>query len=160
MITSTLRFAYCSVLIFNWKASTSDRPGGSPRTLISDPLTPWHIRLFQIASLPVSSVESMVQMLYVRDCDSEASCDVIFKIDDELFLAASFEVSFPILKDDVVLRADDELTLAASLVESFPDGNLECSANDEVSFPIWSEDDRVLVGWCKFVDNTKLVDRC
>lgn len=150
------------MLIFSWKASTSDKPGGSPRILISDPETPRRMRLFQIASLPVSSVESMVQTLYVRDCDLEASCDVVFKNDDEFPLAASFEVSFPVLKDDVVFKGDDELTLAASFVVSFPvleDGNLECSTSDEVLSPPVSEDDCVLVGWCHFVVNTKLVDR-
>lgn len=151
------------MLIFTWKASTSDRPGGSPRILILDPLIPRRMRLFQIASLPVSSVESMVQILYARDCNLKASCDVVFKKDDEFPLFASLEFSFSVLRDDVVFKEDDEFPLAASLVESCPvpkDGDLECSASDEVVFPVASEGDFVLVGWCKCVDKSKVVDCC
>lgn len=94
------------------------------------------MKLFQIASLPVSFLESMVQTLYVRACDLEASCNVVFKGDDEFFLAASFVVYFPVFKY----------------------GNLEYSASDEVLSPVVSEDNCVLDGCCELMDNTKLVD--
>lgn len=81
----------------SWKASTSDNPGGGPKILISDPSTPRPIKLSQIASFPLSFSESMVQILYMRDCDVKSSRDVAFKGDDEFPFAANFVVSFPVL---------------------------------------------------------------